>query len=157
MTSIRLLLMLLLLGGLAGCSAAPAPQAPSAPQGGAAAAAPVTVEPHSEWAEAILYFVIVDRFADGDPAANVGVDRDAKGAFHGGDLRGLRQQLDELAELGATALWITPVVKNIDGFVTGAGFPDWGYHGYWADDFYAIDPRFGSRRIRADSERQVDF
>ena len=46
--------------------------------------------------------------------------------------------------LGATALWITPVVKNIDGFVTGAGFPDWAYHGYWADDFLALDPRFGS-------------
>jgi glycosidase len=43
-----------------------------------------------------------------------------------------------------TALWITPVIKNIDGFVTGAGFPDWGYHGYWGDDFYAVDPRFGS-------------
>jgi alpha-amylase len=36
------------------------------------------------------------------------------------------------------------VVKNIDGFVTGAGFPDWGYHGYWADDFYRLDPRFGT-------------
>jgi glycosidase len=36
------------------------------------------------------------------------------------------------------------VVKNIDGFVTGAGFPDWAYHGYWADDFYRLDPRFGT-------------
>ncbi len=105
---------------------------------------PVTVEPHSEWAEAILYFAIVDRFADGDPSNNAKVDREAKGAFHGGDLRGLRQNLDQIAELGVTALWITPVVKQIDGFVTGAGFPDWGYHGYWADDFYALDPRFGS-------------
>lgn len=107
-------------------------------------AAPASVAPHSEWAEAVLYFVIVDRFADGDPKNNVKVDREARGAFHGGDLRGLRQQLDDIAGLGVTAIWITPVVKNIDGFVTGAGFPDWGYHGYWADDFYAVDPRFGS-------------
>jgi glycosidase len=86
----------------------------------------------------------VDRWADGDPGNNLNVERSAKGAFHGGDLAGLRQNLDEIADLGATALWITPVVKNIEGFVTGAGFPDWGYHGYWADDFYSLDPRFGT-------------
>jgi alpha-amylase len=102
------------------------------------------VEPRRDWAEAVLYFVVLDRFADGDPDNNLGVNRTAKGAFHGGDLRGLREQLDELAELGITAIWITPVVTNIPGFVTGAGFPDWGYHGYWADDFTSIDPRFGS-------------
>ena len=104
----------------------------------------VDVEPHSEWAEAILYFVIVDRFADGDSENNQNVDRDAKGTFHGGDLRGLIDHIDELSDLGVTALWLTPLVKNIDGFVTGAGFPDWGYHGYWADDFYSLDPRFGT-------------
>ncbi len=104
----------------------------------------VRVQPHESWSDAVLYFVVVDRFADGDKGNNNGVDRSAKGTFHGGDLQGLRQQLDELADLGITALWITPVVQNIPGFVTGAGFPDWGYHGYWADDFYAVDPRFGS-------------
>jgi alpha-amylase len=99
--------------------------------------------PHQDWSEAVIYFVIVDRFADGDSTNNPDVDRDARGAFHGGDLAGLAEQIDEIAELGATALWITPVVKNIPGFVSGVGFPDWGYHGYWADDFEAIDPRFG--------------
>ncbi len=127
----------------AGCASSPPPPATegAAP---AAAAAPIAVTPQADWRDSILYFVIVDRFADGDTSNNAAADPTAKGAFHGGDLRGLRQQLDELAELGVTALWITPVVKNIDGFVTGAGFPDWGYHGYWADDFYRIDPRFGS-------------
>ncbi|HEX2224127.1 MAG TPA: alpha-amylase family glycosyl hydrolase [Thermoanaerobaculia bacterium] len=119
----------------------PAP-APAAPE--ATPAAAVQVVPHETWADAVLYFVILDRFADGSSANNRGVDRTAKGTFHGGDLAGLRQQLDELADLGVTAIWITPVVKNIDGFVTGAGFPDWGYHGYWADDFYQLDPRFGT-------------
>lgn len=117
------------------------------------AATTVRVEPHKSWDEAILYFVIVDRFADGDSTNNQDADRSAKGTFHGGDLDGLTAQLDELAELGVTAIWITPVVKNIPGFVTGAGFPDWGYHGYWADDFYALDPRFGSE---ADLEAMVD-
>jgi alpha-amylase len=96
------------------------------------------------WASDVLYFAIVDRFADGDPGNNVAVDRSARGAFHGGDLKGLRAHLDEIADLGVTALWITPVVQNIEGFVTGAGFPDWAYHGYWADDFTRLDRRFGS-------------
>ncbi|MET0403269.1 MAG: alpha-amylase family glycosyl hydrolase [Cystobacter sp.] len=105
-------------------------------------AAPVGVS--RPWSEEILYFVVVDRFADGSAANNVQVDVKAPGAFHGGDFQGLREQLDELSSLGVTALWITPVVKNIEGFVTGAGFPDWGYHGYWAEDFQQLDPRFGS-------------
>ncbi|MEM9293671.1 MAG: alpha-amylase family glycosyl hydrolase [Acidobacteriota bacterium] len=114
----------------------------------------------SEWRDEVLYFAIVDRFADGDESNNRRVNRNAQGAFHGGDLAGLTQQIAEIAELGATALWITPVVKNIDGFVTGAGFPDWGYHGYWADDFYALDPRFGSeddlrRLVAAAHERGI--
>jgi len=113
------------------------------------AAAPAPAEapvPHAAeaWRDDILYFVVTDRFADGDLANDAKVDRKAKGAFHGGDLKGLTQQLDEIASLGVTAIWITPVVKNIDGFVTGAGFPDWAYHGYWADDFSSLDPRFGS-------------
>ena len=94
----------------------------------------------------MLYFVIVDRFADGDSTNDRQADVTARGAFHGGDLAGLRLHLDEVAGLGVTALWITPVVKNIPGFVTGAGFADWGYHGYWADDFTRIDPRFGSEQ-----------
>ena len=112
--------------------------------GTASLASPRPVIPQESWRDGVLYFVIVDRFADGDSGNNRNVDRNAKGTFHGGDFAGLRQQLGELADLGVTALWITPVVKNIEGFVTGAGFPDWGYHGYWADDFYAVDPRFGT-------------
>jgi alpha-amylase len=104
----------------------------------------VTVVPQADWSEAVLYFAITDRWADGDLTNDANVDRPAKGTFHGGDLKGLRAHLDEIAGLGATSVWITPVVKNIDGFVSGAGFPDWAYHGYWADDFTKLDPRFGS-------------
>lgn len=127
-------------------AADPAPTAPAAaPSAPAAPAAPaVKIAPHERWEDAVLYFVIVDRFADGNTRNNRQVNTRAKGTFHGGDLAGLRQQLDEIAGLGATAIWITPVVDQIDGFVTGAGFPDWGYHGYWADDFTKMDPRFGT-------------
>jgi glycosidase len=129
---------------LLSCSGAPAPSVPGASLPQAAPASRVSVTPQESWRDAVLYFVITDRFADGDPANNQNVDRQAKGTFHGGDLKGLTAHLDEIADLGVTAIWITPVVKNIDGAVTGAGFPDWGYHGYWADDFERLDPRFGT-------------
>jgi alpha-amylase len=127
---------------MAACSSAP----PPAPADVSASAPTPAPEPfrHARWADAIVYFVIVDRFADGDTTNNPDLDRSAKGTFHGGDFEGLTRHLDEIADLGVTALWITPVVKNIDGFVTGAGFPDWAYHGYWGDDFTRTDPRFGS-------------
>lgn len=118
-------------------------------------AAPLPPLTAAEWARQVLYFAIVDRFADGDPSNNAGVDRQAKGAFHGGDLKGLTARLDDLADLGVTALWITPLVANIPGFVTGAGFPDWGYHGYWADDFHRLDPRFGSEADLAELVTQA--
>ncbi|MGA7991676.1 MAG: alpha-amylase family glycosyl hydrolase [Thermoanaerobaculia bacterium] len=122
-----------------GCVSTPAPQ----PAAGAPAG-PKARPLLSDWSDAVLYFVVVDRYADGDPANNVAVDRSAKGAFHGGDFKGLTAQLDEIAALGVNAIWVTPVVRNIPGFVSGAGFPDWAYHGYWADDFTALDPRFGT-------------
>jgi len=119
-------------------------QARSAAPSAMSATPAVTVPPLERWADGVLYFVLLDRFADGDPGNDLHVDRKAKGTFHGGDLVGLTQHLDEIADLGANVLWITPVVKNVDSFVTGAGFPDWAYHGYWADDFYKVDRRFGS-------------
>ncbi len=107
----------------------------------ASAAAPRPARP---WSDDIIYFVLVDRFADGDPSNDAGADPAGKGTFHGGDLKGLLAQLDEISSLGATAIWINPLVKQIDGHVDKVGFPDWAYHGYWADDFTRLDPRFGS-------------
>lgn len=151
-----LLLSFLLLGcASGGVAASPAPPSAGRP---ASATEIVRVTPQRDWSDAILYFAIVDRFADGDRSNDAGAQPGEKGAFHGGDLVGLRQQLDELASLGVTALWITPVVQNIPGPVTGAGFPDWGYHGYWADDFTRLDPRFGTEQelkdLVADAHRR---
>lgn len=106
--------------------------------------------PDRPWSDDVLYFVLVDRFANGDSSNDARADPSAPGAFHGGDLAGLTAHLDEIASLGVTALWVNPLVKNVDGFVTGAGFPDWGYHGYWGDDFQRLDPRFGTEeQLRA--------
>lgn len=92
----------------------------------------------------VIYFAVTDRFANGDPGNDVNVDRAAPGAYHGGDLAGLRANLPYLAALGVDVLWLSPVVDNIDGPVEGAGFPDWGYHGYWARDFERIDEHLGT-------------
>jgi len=120
---------------------APAPEAPPAPPAPPPAPAGVQVR---DWSGDVIYFVLIDRFANGDVSSDVQVDPKQKGHFHGGDLKGLMDRLDEIASLGVTAIWINPVLKNIEGPVYGAGFPDYGYHGYWADDFTKLDPRFGT-------------
>ena len=129
----------------------------SAPQGGSvtsAASAPAVVVPQRDWSDAVLYFVILDRFADGSGANNLNVDRNNPGGFHGGDFAGLTAQLDEIASLGATAIWITPIARQIDYCppaqpptgvsVPGGWFEHCAFHGYWADDYQTIDPRFGT-------------
>ena len=85
----------------------------------------------------VLYLIMTDRFADGNPANNQpGYDRSAPRGWHGGDLNGITQHLDYLHELGVTAVWTTPVASNV-------GMPE-SYHGYAATDLYAVDPHFGT-------------
>lgn len=101
--------------------------------------------PSPEWQDQIIYFVMTDRFADGDPANNdqgAGEHDPADGAkYSGGDLQGVIDQLDYVRELGATAVWITPPVANQwwDPFRKYGG-----YHGYWAQDFKSVDPHLGT-------------
>lgn len=105
------------------------------------------------WGDEILYFVLVDRFADGDSSNNARVERHNPGGYHGGDLKGLTAHLDELTDLGVTAIWINPVQKQMpQGLPAQApgklGLPEfthWGFHGYWIDDFEAMEPQFGSK------------
>jgi len=102
----------------------------------------------------VIYFVMPDRFANGDPANDSGgiagdrtqhgFDPTHKGFYHGGDLKGLTSKLDYIQGLGATAIWITPVFVNKP--VQGpAGSLSAGYHGYWITDFTDIDPHLGTR------------
>jgi glycosidase len=88
----------------------------------------------------VIYLIMPDRFADGDssndhPAGSTGrYDRRNPMAYHGGDLRGIREHLGYLHDLGVTTLWLTPVWKNTDS----------DYHGYHVVDFYALDDHMGS-------------
>ena len=66
----------------------------------------------ADWAGEVIYFVMVDRFADGDPENNMDVDPDNPLAFQGGDLVGLRENLDEIADLGATAIWLLAEIQD---------------------------------------------
>ena len=104
---------------------------------GTHAAAPAKPAP-LDWAGRSIYFVVTDRFANGDrgnddPDGFVANRADDK-AWHGGDLQGIIDHLDYIAGMGFTGLWITPVVRQHD---------EHAYHGYWAWDFRAIDPHLG--------------
>ena len=92
-----------------------------------------------DWRDEIIYQVIVDRFANGDINNDHRVVQSALGRYQGGDWQGLIDHLDYLSDLGVTALWISPNVKNID---YDAGFD--GYHGYWTQSFTKINAHFGS-------------
>lgn len=92
----------------------------------------------ADWRDEIIYQVLVDRFSDGDPNNNWNVDRTSMGAYHGGDWQGIIDRLDYLEALGVTALWISPVVQNIE---SDAGFGS--YHGYWTQNFVEVNPHFG--------------
>lgn len=100
-----------------------------------------------------FYFVMTDRFANGDPANDqgglegdrlvTGFDPTDKGFYQGGDIQGLRDQLDYIDGLGTTAIWLTPSFKNRPVQGEGANASA-GYHGYWITDFTQIDPHLGT-------------
>ncbi len=99
----------------------------------------ITLQNHvQDWRDEIIYQVLVDRFADGDWGNNYAIFPSAPGKWHGGDWKGLEDKLDYLEGLGVTAIWISPVVKNV---YTDAGFD--AYHGYWAQDLTQPSPQFG--------------
>ncbi|MEU8030354.1 pullulanase-type alpha-1,6-glucosidase [Streptomyces sp. NPDC049099] len=100
-----------------------------------------------------FYFVMPDRFANGDKAndeggltgsrLSTGYDPTDKGFYQGGDLKGLTKRLDYIKGLGTTAIWMAPIFKNRPVQGTGANASA-GYHGYWITDFTQVDPHFGT-------------
>lgn len=128
----------------------PAEPAPSAqpvhtkPYSAAAKTAKLHV-PSPDWRDQIIYFLMTDRFNDGDSRNN---DQGAgeysagsEGKYNGGDLKGISQKLDYIQGLGATAVWITPPVANQ---WWDAKIQFGGYHGYWAENFMAVDKHLGT-------------
>jgi len=120
---------------------------------GAQAAAPAADVRARLPEDELIYFLLPDRFENGDPRNDrgglkgdrlaTGFDPAHKGFYHGGDLKGLLRRLDYLQGMGITAIWLAPVFKNKP--VQGApGAESSGYHGYWITDFTAVDPHLGT-------------
>jgi glycosidase len=98
-----------------------------------------------EWREEFIYFVMVDRFHDDTPRAPVLGNARSKGVptpdtFYGGNLNGIRRNLDYIAGLGCTAIWLSPIFENNPG----------AYHGYNISSYLDVDPQFGTRQDLVD-------
>ncbi|MEV0095307.1 pullulanase-type alpha-1,6-glucosidase [Streptomyces sp. NPDC050738] len=137
---------------------AAAAKAPAPPSDGALASVPA----RNDLTKEQFYFVMPDRFANGDSSNDrggltgsrlqTGYDPTDKGFYQGGDLKGLTQKLDYIKGLGTTSIWMAPIFKN--KAVQGAGADaSAGYHGYWITDFTQVDPHFGTN---ADLEKLID-
>ncbi|MFA9559012.1 pullulanase [Evansella sp. AB-rgal1] len=101
-----------------------------------------------DWDEARIYFMLTDRFADGDESNNVhyGYDPTSPGSYQGGDFKGITQNLDYLDDLGINTIWITPIVENVYHNVefNADQLPYYAYHGYWALNFEELNPHLGT-------------
>ncbi|GAA2620134.1 hypothetical protein GCM10010399_59070 [Dactylosporangium fulvum] len=150
---VRRALALLLPVALAAAFAPPATAQPASSGALHSLRAPVTDEN--------FYFVMADRFDNGDPGNDrgglpddrliSGFDPTHKGFYNGGDLKGLRNRIDYIRGLGTTSIWLTPSFKNKP--VQLEDGPSAGYHGYWITDFTQIDPHLGTN---ADLRALVD-
>ncbi|HHT0404463.1 TPA: alpha-amylase [Raoultella ornithinolytica] len=123
--------------------------------------AETTADAPFNWHNATVYFVLTDRFVNGNPANDNSYGRHKDGmqeigTFHGGDLQGLTSKLDYLKELGVNALWISSPLEQIHGWVGGGtkgDFPHYAYHGYYAQDWTKLDANMGTEE---DLRRLVD-
>ena len=104
------------------------------------------------WEGANVYFLLTDRFNNGDPGNDVNFERTEDTAvlrgFEGGDLQGITQKIEEgyFTKLGINAIWFTPIVEQIHGATDEGTGNTYGYHGYWTKDWTTIDPNFGTRK-----------
>lgn len=113
----------------------------------------VIEEPHTSpflWENATIYFLLTDRFLNADKSNDNAFGRKQDGAvlrsFEGGDLQGITQKIDAgyFNDLGVNALWLSPHVEQIKGSTDEGTGKSYGYHGYWAADWTAVDPNYGT-------------
>lgn len=103
------------------------------------------------WEGANVYFLLTDRFKNGDPSNDINYERKEKAAvlrgFEGGDLKGVIQKIDDnyFSDLGINAIWITPVVEQVHGATNEGTGNTYGFHGYWTKDWTELDPNFGTK------------
>ena len=108
------------------------------------------------WENANIYFLLTDRFNNGNPKNDLNFDRTAKTAtlrgFMGGDIKGITKKIEDgyFDKLGITAIWFTPVVEQIHGFVDEGTGATYGFHGYWTKDWTRLDPNFGTEKDLAE-------
>ena len=103
--------------------------------------------PTLDWRDATLYFVMVDRFFDGNPANNAPLGLEAPADYQGGDLVGLKQKIDSgyFDQLGVNALWLTSPLDNANARGRGSDGHDYsGYHGYWPRDLEQVESKIGT-------------
>jgi pullulanase len=103
-----------------------------------------------DWDESIIYFMLTDRFFDGDSTNNDPYNqnyeaKNDRGTYQGGDFKGITQKLDYLDELGVNTIWISPIVENVKYDVRSEDEHSYyAYHGYWASNFGQLNPHFGT-------------
>ena len=103
------------------------------------------------WEGANIYFLLTDRFNNGDPSNDINFGRTLETGklrgFEGGDLKGVIKKIEEgyFSDLGINAIWMTPIVEQIHGGTDEGTGLSYGYHGYWTKDWTAIDPNFGNK------------
>ncbi|MEM9886926.1 MAG: alpha-amylase family glycosyl hydrolase [Bacteroidota bacterium] len=102
------------------------------------------------WENAHIYFLLTDRFQNGDPSNDVNFGRTEKAAklrgFMGGDIKGITEKIEDnyFSDLGVDAIWFTPIVEQVHGIVDEGTGRTYGFHGYWTKDWTALDPNFGT-------------
>jgi alpha-amylase len=102
------------------------------------------------WENANMYFLLTDRFNNGDKTNDINFNRTKETAvlrgFKGGDFAGVTQKINEgyFTKLGINALWFSPVVEQIHGATNEGTGNTYGFHGYWTKDWTAIEPNFGT-------------
>lgn len=103
------------------------------------------------WEGANLYFLLTDRFNNGDKTNDINFDRTEETGklrgFEGGDIKGITQKIEDgyFTDLGINAIWMTPIVEQIHGGTDEGTGVTYGYHGYWTKDWTAIDPNYGTK------------
>ena len=103
------------------------------------------------WEGANIYFLLTDRFNNGDTSNDVNFDRNLETGelrgFEGGDIKGVTKKIEELyfTDLGINAIWMTPIVEQIHGGTDEGTGVTYGYHGYWTKDWTTIDPNYGTK------------
>ena len=111
------------------------------------------------WEAANVYFLLTDRFNNGDKTNDINFNRKKDAAilrgFKGGDIKGITQKINEgyFTDLGINAIWMTPIVEQIHASTDEGTGKSYGFHGYWTKDWTAVDPNFGTK---ADVKEMID-